>query len=132
MVGTLPGSATRPRSMASASSCAKQTPTRSPRRASVTGRRNICMDLTFLVCFSAGSSTACPTTTRPCSTVPVSTVPWPRMQKQWSTANSSGGGGTGSGAGSRTRASTAATSASTPCAGAPALAAAARARRRAA
>jgi hypothetical protein len=76
--------------MTLASSCAMQTPTRSPRRASVTGRRNICIDLTFFTKRCAGSSTVCPTVTWPCSTVPVKMVPCPRMEKQWSTANSSG------------------------------------------
>ena len=107
--------------MALASSCAMQTPTRSPRRASVTGRRNICMDLTFFCAASAGSSTVCPTARCPCSTVPVSTVPWPRTQKQWSTANSSGVPFASTG-GSCARARMASTSVSIPSAGRPARA----------
>lgn len=36
--------------------------------------------------FRAGISTVSLTAKEPCRTVPVMTVPWPRMEKQWSTA----------------------------------------------
>lgn len=36
--------------------------------------------------FRAGISTVSLTAREPCRTVPVMTVPWPRMEKQWSTA----------------------------------------------
>mmetsp|Transcript_10918 Transcript_10918/g.32592 ORF Transcript_10918/g.32592 Transcript_10918/m.32592 type:complete len:334 (+) Transcript_10918:1136-2137(+) len=90
MPGTEPGAAITPRSSAAASSCDRQRPARSPQRTRRTGRRNICIDLTFFSRPISGSSTTSLTFTWPRRAVPVTTVPWPRIGKQWSTAKKKG------------------------------------------